>query len=56
MHAGMAGVAEGDQIWLCIIACLAAELFVVDFEVGHRAAGLASPAIPAQNLLAKLVV
>jgi hypothetical protein len=35
---------------------LAAEFLVVNFKVGHRAAGLASPAIAAQYLIAELFV
>jgi hypothetical protein len=35
---------------------VAAESFVVNFKIGHRAARLASPAIALQHLLAKLFV
>lgn len=34
-----------------VVAGLAAEFLVVDFEIRHRAAHLASPAIPPQYLL-----
>ena len=56
MHGGMAFTAEGDQILLGIVPGLAAKLFVVNFKVGHRAARLASPAVPAEHLVAKLIV
>jgi hypothetical protein len=52
----MAHRAEGDQILIGIVPGLAAELFVMNFEIGHRAARLASPAVPAEHLVAKLAV
>ena len=52
----MTSGAEGDEIFLGIRPGLATELHVVDFKIGHRAARLASPAIPAEDLVAKLVV
>jgi hypothetical protein len=48
--------AKRDQIAFTIPARVAAELFVVDFEVGHRTAQLTSPAISAQHLLSKILV
>jgi len=37
MNAGVAGCAERDEVLLGIIARLAAKLFVMDFQVRHRA-------------------
>jgi hypothetical protein len=56
MHSGMACRTKGDQVPLGIVAGMAAEFFVVDLEVGHRAARLAFPAITAQHLVAELFV
>ncbi len=53
---GVAGRTKCDQVLLGIIAGLAAEFLVVNLEVGHRAARLASPAIAAQYLVAELFV
>ena len=47
---------EGDQIVLTILAAVAAELFVMNFKVCHRAAELAAPAVSPQYLLAKFPV
>jgi hypothetical protein len=52
----MAFRAEGDQILLGIVARVAAKLFVVNLKIGHVAARLASPAVPAERLSAKLVI
>jgi hypothetical protein len=43
----MARGAECYQVFFGVVAGVAAKLFVVDFQVGHRAAGLTSPAITA---------
>lgn len=56
MHASVACGAKRNQILLGIVPRLAAKLFVVNLKTGHRAAGLASPAVPAEHLVAKLVV
>jgi hypothetical protein len=48
--------AEGNQILLGVLSGLAAKLFVMNFEIGHRAARLASPAITAEHVVTKLVV
>jgi hypothetical protein len=45
MHSVMAGGTQRDQIFLRIVAGVAAEFFVVDFEVGASAARLASPTV-----------
>ena len=56
MNPGVAYRAKCDEIFLGILPGLAATLFVVNFKIGHRAARLASPAIPAEHLIPKLVV
>lgn len=56
MHADVACSTEGNQILARIIAGVAAKLFVVSLQIGHRAAGLTSPAVTAEHLGAKLVV
>lgn len=53
VNASVALIAKSDQIILCIVTAVTTELFVVNFKVGHRAACLAFPAIPAQHLIAK---
>ena len=53
---GMACGAKCNQILSRIITGLAAELFVMDFKIGHSAARLASPAVTAENLVTNLVV
>jgi hypothetical protein len=56
MHSGVAFAAQRDQVLLRIVAGLAAKLFVMNFKIGHRAARLASPAVTAEHLIAKVVV
>ncbi len=48
--------AEGDQVWLGIVAKSAPGMYVVNLEIGRAAAGLAAPAIPLQHLVAELAV
>jgi hypothetical protein len=48
---GVAHSAKCYQIVLGIVAGVAAELFVVDLKIRHRAAQLTSPAITTQDLL-----
>jgi hypothetical protein len=48
--------AEGDQVFFGVVAGVAAKLFVMDFQVRHRSARLASPAIATQHLLPKTLV
>jgi hypothetical protein len=43
--------AECDQVLIGVVAGVAAKLFVMVFQVRHRSAGLAPPAIAPQNLL-----
>ena len=56
VHFGVASTAKRDQIRLRIVSGLAPKFHVMDFQVGHRAAGLARPAIPTQDLMAKPVI
>jgi hypothetical protein len=56
MHGGVAFAAQRDQILLGIVAGMAAKLLVVNLKIRHRAARLASPAIPAEHFVANLVV
>jgi len=45
MQAGVARRAKCNQVLLTIITGMTAELLVVNFEIRHRAASLASPVI-----------
>jgi hypothetical protein len=56
MQRGVACATQRDQVLLGIVAGLTTKLFVVNLEVGRRAAGLASPAVPAEHLVAKPIV
>jgi hypothetical protein len=47
----MAMSAERDQVFFRIVAGAAAKLFVMDFQVRHRTAGLTAPVITTQDLL-----
>jgi hypothetical protein len=47
---------ESDQVFLRIFARVAAKLFVVDFQVRHRAARLTPPAVALQNCLSQRLV
>jgi hypothetical protein len=47
---------ERDEILLRVITSPATVLPVMHFKIGHRSAGLASPAVTAKHLIAKLVV
>src|ERR1017187_9647418 len=48
--------AERDEVFFGIVARLATKLFVMDFQVRHRAARLTSPAIATQHLLPQTLV
>ena len=56
VQVSMTVAAQGDQVLLGIISGLAAELFVVNFEIRHRAARLASPAVSPEYLIAKFFI
>jgi hypothetical protein len=47
VQGGVARSAKCDQIFFAIVAGVAAELFVMNFQVGHASAELASPAVAA---------
>jgi hypothetical protein len=56
MRSGMAYRTKRNQVLLSVVTGLTAEFLVVDLEVGHRAASLASPTIPPEYLVAELFV
>jgi hypothetical protein len=56
MHCCMAGIAQRDQVLLRVITRVAAKFFVMNLEIRHRAARLASPAVAAEYLVAELFV
>jgi hypothetical protein len=56
MYSGMAVRAQGDQVRFGILAGMTSKMFVVNFQVRHRAAKLTSPAIATQNLLPQYFV
>lgn len=47
---------EGSQVLFRIIASLATEKFVVNFQIRHRAARLASPSVSLEHLIPKLLI
>jgi len=56
MQVVVARRAKCNQVFFCVIAGLAAKFFVVNLKIGHRAAGLASPAVPAEYFVAEFFV
>jgi hypothetical protein len=56
MNQLMALPAYGNQVLLGVVAGVAAELFVMEFESGHCAARLASPPITTKHLVTELFV
>ena len=52
----MAIKTQRDEILFLILTGVAAKLLVMDFEICHRAAQLAPPAIAPQDLLAKFPI
>jgi hypothetical protein len=52
MRARVAIRAEGHEIVFRVFPGLAPKLLMVDFEIGHRAAELASPIVTLEHLLA----
>ncbi len=56
MNQLMALPAYGNQVLLGVVAGVAAELFVMEFESGHCAAKLTSPGIPPKYFVAELFV
>jgi hypothetical protein len=51
MQRNVAFSAKRNQVLLRIIAGLAAKFFVMNLEIGHRAARLASPSVATQHLI-----
>jgi hypothetical protein len=56
MHSGVACRTKRNQVLLRVVAGVAAEFFVVDFEVGLRATQLTSETVATQHLVAELFV
>jgi len=56
MNRAVASIAQRDQILFCIVARLAAKLFVVNFQVRNRAAQLTPPALATRHLLPQPLV
>jgi hypothetical protein len=56
MHLRVTCGTERDEVLLGIVSGLAAVLFMVDLKVQPRAASLASPAVPPQDLSTELLV
>jgi hypothetical protein len=56
VHLIMAMGAERDEVHPRITTGVTAEVFMVNFQVGHRPAGLTAPAIALQHLLPQLLV
>ena len=48
--------AQGDQVFFGIVAGVAAELLMMNFEVRHCAAVLTSPVVPLEDLMVKVFV
>jgi hypothetical protein len=56
MDTGVAPATQRNQVLLRIITGLAAKFLVMNLQIGHRAAGLASPSIATEYLVAELFV
>lgn len=56
MHLRVTGRAEREKVLLGIVSVLASILLVVDLKVQPRAAYLASPPVPPQDLSTELLV
>ena len=56
MHSAVACRAKRNEVLLRIVAGLATEFFVMNLEIRHCAAQLASPAVAAEHLVAELFV
>src|SRR5947199_67109 len=52
----VAFTAKSNKVPLAIIAAATAELLMMNFQIRHRAAALAAPAISPQHLLTQLLV
>ena len=56
MHQRVTSAAESNQVFLGIIAALAAKFLVVNLQIRSGATRLASPAVTTQNSLPELMV
>lgn len=56
MQSDVACGAEGNKVLFGVVAGVAAEFLMMNFEIGYGAARLASPAIAVQHLVAELFV
>ena len=56
MDRSVTRIAERDQVLFGVVPETTAEFLVVDFQVGHCAAGLTSPAVAPQHLPAQILV
>lgn len=56
VYLGVAIATECNEVFFSVAARVAAEFLVVNFEVRHCTADLASPAITAQNLQSKVCI
>lgn len=56
MKIGMARSTKGDQVFFGIVAEMAAELFMVNLKVRHRAAALTMPAITSEHFSAEFLI
>jgi hypothetical protein len=52
----MALETESDKVFFSTLAGVAAKLFVIDFQIRHRAAGSTLPAIPTRHKFPQSVV
>ena len=52
----VAGGAERNEIFFCVVSQSAARFEVVDFDASQRAAELAAPAVTREHLLAEFLV
>jgi len=53
MQPRVTSVTKGDQILLAVLTRAAAEVFVVNFKILHRATELAPPSVATEDLLAQ---
>lgn len=56
MKSAMAGGTQRDEVLFRIISGAAAEFNMVDLEISHRAAGLATPTIAPEHSPVKVLV
>ena len=56
MRSCVAVVAERNEVFFGVVAGVAAELLMMNFEVRHCAAVLTSPVVPLEDLMVKVFV